>query len=107
MRALFAVLLLSLPWIAGCSRDAADTAINRAVTVVIAVDGVALLVRSARGGLSIGRDNDRRAVNPRARDSNAAGASIPGEDFFRGLLRIWLGDQPVQDDLKKALLGAP
>ena len=40
-------------------------------------------------------------------DGKPAGAPIPGEDFFRGLLRIWLGDQPVQDDLKKALLGAP
>jgi hypothetical protein len=35
-----------------------------------------------------------------------AGAQIAGEDFYRALLRIWLGDKPVQDDLKKALLGA-
>jgi len=34
-----------------------------------------------------------------------AGRSIEGEDFYRALLRIWLGDKPVQDDLKKALLG--
>ena len=34
-----------------------------------------------------------------------AGAPIQGEDFYRALLRIWLGDNPVQDDLKKALLG--
>ena len=33
------------------------------------------------------------------------GKGIPGEDFYRALLRIWLGDKPVQDDLKKALLG--
>jgi hypothetical protein len=30
---------------------------------------------------------------------------IEGEDFYRALLRIWLGDRPVQDDLKKSLLG--
>ena len=30
---------------------------------------------------------------------------IAGEDFYRALLRIWIGDKPVQDDLKKALLG--
>ena len=35
-----------------------------------------------------------------------AGAPIAGEDFYRALMRIWLGDRPVQDDLKKALLGA-
>jgi chalcone isomerase-like protein len=30
---------------------------------------------------------------------------IPGEAFNRALSRIWLGDKPVQADLKKALLG--
>ncbi len=34
-----------------------------------------------------------------------AGAPIPGEAFYRALLRIWLGPSPVQDDVKKALLG--
>jgi Chalcone isomerase-like len=35
-----------------------------------------------------------------------AGKPITGEDFYRALLRIWLGDKPVQHDLKKSLLGA-
>lgn len=30
---------------------------------------------------------------------------IPGEAFNRALTKIWLGDQPVQADLKQALLG--
>jgi len=38
-------------------------------------------------------------------DGKPAGEPIQGEDFYRALLRIWLGDQPVQEDLKKALLG--
>ena len=38
-------------------------------------------------------------------DGRPAGKPIAGEDFYRALLRIWLGDKPVQDDLKKALLG--
>lgn len=33
------------------------------------------------------------------------GKDIPGEDFFRALLRIWIGDKPVDEDLKNALLG--
>lgn len=33
------------------------------------------------------------------------GEDIPGEDFHRALLKIWLGDKPAQDDLKEALLG--
>ena len=35
----------------------------------------------------------------------AKGKPIPGEDFYRALLRIWLGDKPVDGDLKKGLLG--
>ena len=33
------------------------------------------------------------------------GKPIAGQDFYRALLRVWLGDKPVQDDLKKSLLG--
>ena len=33
------------------------------------------------------------------------GAPVPGEDFYRGLMRIWLGDDPVDAGMKKALLG--
>ena len=38
-------------------------------------------------------------------DGKAAGKPMAGEEFFRCLMRIWLGDKPVQEDLKKALLG--
>jgi long-chain acyl-CoA synthetase len=31
--------------------------------------------------------------------------SIDGEAFNRALTRIWIGEHPVQDDLKKAMLG--
>jgi len=31
--------------------------------------------------------------------------TVPGEAFNRALLRIWLGDAPVQANLKQALLG--
>jgi hypothetical protein len=33
------------------------------------------------------------------------GDDIAGEDFYRALLRIWLGEHPAQGDLKEALLG--
>jgi chalcone isomerase-like protein len=39
-------------------------------------------------------------------DGKPAGKPIAGDDFYRALLRIWIGDKPVQDDLKKSLLGA-
>jgi hypothetical protein len=33
------------------------------------------------------------------------GGAIPGEDFFAAVLRIWLGDKPVDAALKKGLVG--
>ena len=37
--------------------------------------------------------------------NEARGKDIPGEDFYRALLRIWIGEKPVDTDLKNALLG--
>lgn len=37
-------------------------------------------------------------------DGTAKG-TIPGEPFNKALYNIWLGDRPVQESLKKALLG--
>lgn len=34
-----------------------------------------------------------------------AKGSVPGEAFNQALTRIWIGDKPVQADLKKAMLG--
>jgi chalcone isomerase-like protein len=38
-------------------------------------------------------------------DGVAQGPPMAGEAFYQALLRIWLGDDPVQLDLKEALLG--
>jgi len=38
-------------------------------------------------------------------NGKAQGSAIPGEDFYAALLRIWLGDKPVDGDLKKGLVG--
>jgi len=37
--------------------------------------------------------------------NGAARGTIPGEAFNTALTKIWLGDKPVQADLKKAMLG--
>jgi hypothetical protein len=51
----------------------------------------------------------RLAAGERAHDSpsmvRSKGKDIAGEDFYKALLKIWLGNKPVQDDLKQALLG--
>jgi hypothetical protein len=61
-------------------------------------------MKEAKSGSTIRMDSANGAVQLVV-DGKPAGAAIPGDDFFRALLRIWLGDKPVQDDLKRALLG--
>jgi flagellar motor switch/type III secretory pathway protein FliN len=38
-------------------------------------------------------------------NGQAKGEPIAGADFYRALLRVWLGDNPVEESLKKAMLG--
>jgi hypothetical protein len=37
-------------------------------------------------------------------NDTARGTVLPGEPFYRALLRIWLGDHPVQESLRTELL---
>jgi hypothetical protein len=62
-------------------------------------------VKEAKKGMVIAIDWTGRATQVLI-DGKPAGRPIDGEDFYRALLRIWLGENPVQDDLKKSLLGA-
>ena len=62
-------------------------------------------IKEAKKGMTIALDWNGSATQVLV-DGKAIGRPIEGEDFYRALLRIWLGDRPVQDDLKKALLGA-
>lgn len=41
-----------------------------------------------------------------ALDGVQKGKTIAGEDFYRALLKIWLGDKPVDGALKSGMLGA-
>ncbi len=62
-------------------------------------------VQEAKKGMLISLGWDGKATQLRI-DGKSVGAPIEGENFYRALLRIWLGEKPVQEDLKKALLGA-
>jgi Chalcone isomerase-like len=62
-------------------------------------------MKEARKGMRITLDWQPAAGTRVTVDGKPAGAAIPGEDFYRALLKIWLGERPVQDDLKAALLG--
>jgi hypothetical protein len=61
-------------------------------------------VKEARKGMAISLDAMPTGTQVLI-DGKPAGRPIAGEDFYRALLRIWLGPRPVQDDVKKALLG--
>jgi hypothetical protein len=62
-------------------------------------------IKEARKGMTIALDWNGAATQV-VIDGKPIGRPIEGEDFYRALLRIWLGDKPVQEDLKKALLGS-
>lgn len=61
-------------------------------------------VKEAKKGAAIALDWTGSATRILV-NGKPAGKPIAGEDFYRALLRIWLGEHPVQDDLKRALLG--
>ena len=62
-------------------------------------------VKEAKNGMQMALDWVPAAGTRISIDGKAVGAPIAGEDFYRALLRIWLGENPVSADLKKALLG--
>jgi hypothetical protein len=62
-------------------------------------------LKEAKKGMAITLDWLPAAGTQMTVDGKLAGAPIAGEDFYQALLRIWLGEHPVQGDLKKALLG--
>ena len=62
-------------------------------------------LKEARKGMAIALDWQPGAGTVMLVNGAARGKPIAGEDFYRALLRIWIGDKPVQGDLKRALLG--
>jgi len=63
-------------------------------------------IGEARQGMRIVLDYAAsRQSTTLAVDGVVQGAPMLGADFFRALLRIWLGERPAQADLKRLLLG--
>jgi hypothetical protein len=62
-------------------------------------------VQEAKKGMAI--DLDWTGADTQVMvNGKPTGKPIPGQELYKALLKIWLGDKPVQDDLKKALLGS-
>ncbi|HOL64103.1 MAG TPA: chalcone isomerase family protein [Accumulibacter sp.] len=64
-----------------------------------------LAIGEARNGSNIVIDWQPESATRLLVNGQSKGKDIAGEDFFKALLKIWLGNKPVQDDLKLALLG--
>ena len=62
-------------------------------------------IKEAKTGLAIDLDWLPAEGTQVTIGGKAQGKPIPGEDFYRALLRIWVGENPVSSDLKKSLLG--
>ena len=68
------------------------------------LEGIFNAVKAAKSGDSILLDYAPGAGTRVVVNGESKG-TIAGEEFNRALLRIWLGDQPVEAALKKAMLG--
>jgi Chalcone isomerase-like len=72
---------------------------------VAELNAIMAQMKEAKKGMAITLDWLPGTGTQMTVDGKFTGASIAGEDFYQALLRVWLGPNPVQDDLKKALLG--
>lgn len=64
------------------------------------------LFRDMEKGESIAMDY-LPGVGTRLWMNGRAGAVIAGEDFYRAVLKVWLGNRPAQTRLRQCMLGEP
>ena len=85
------------------NHDAADAkALDARLQQLVAI---MTQLKEAKKGMRIELDWTPGSGTRVSVDGKVAGTPIAGEDFYRALLRIWLGDKPASADLKDALLG--
>ena len=72
---------------------------------VVELSAIMTALRSAKEGDVIALDWLPALGTLIVLNGEPRGKPIAGEDFYRALLRIWLGDDPAEERLKKALLG--
>ncbi len=63
-------------------------------------------IGEAKKGDAINFDYTPEAGTRISVNGQPRGDPIPGADFFSAVLRIWLGEKPVDESLKKGMLGA-
>jgi hypothetical protein len=70
-----------------------------------AFDAILIAVKESKTGSTIAIDYLPESGTRVTVNGEAKGAAIGGEDFYNALLRVWLGEKPVESSLKRAMLG--
>jgi hypothetical protein len=70
-----------------------------------AFDAILIAVKEAKKGSTIAIDFLPESGTRVTVNGEAKGAVIGGEEFYIALLRVWLGEKPVESSLKRAMLG--
>jgi len=89
----------------GLADNNAATDLERLKPQRDAFDAILIAVKEAKTGTTIAIDYLPESGTRVTVNGEAKGAVIAGETFFSALLRVWLGEKPVESSLKKAMLG--
>lgn len=89
----------------GIRDSSTETEFTRLKTAADALSAVMLPLRTAKAGDVVALDYLPGAGSQVVMNGRAVGQPIPGHDLYRALLRIWLGEPPVDNNLKRLLLG--
>jgi len=89
----------------GLKDNHTEAEMNALAPRVALLTGIMNEMKEAKTGLSIDLDWIPGAGTQVMIGGQPSGKPIAGADFYRALLRVWIGDNPVQGDLRKSLLG--
>lgn len=92
--------------IKGFKKNNSDNEIARFQAKLDEIRGQMMAFGQVKKGTTIRIDNTPGTGTRVLVDGVQKGTEIAGDDFYAALLRIWLGNSPVDSDLKDALLGA-
>jgi len=89
----------------GFKNNNSDADVTRMQPKLDALRSLMLSFGSVKKGTSIHFDYAPATGTRILVDGKQRGSDIAGEDFYQAVLRIWLGNSPVDSDLKKDMLG--
>lgn len=88
----------------GIRDNSSETELARLKQAADALAAIMLPLQQARKGDVVALDYVPDAGAQVVMNGRAIGRPVPGRDLYRALLRIWLGQSPVDSKLKRALL---